>query len=419
MRTGKRFPRSLTILAVVFAYGAADALCYLLDTQSMREQGPGWPLLFLLVLLGYRYAAKTRERRAAGAALIASAVLSVCAVVGREISTSLGLGGILGSAGRVLLFVWRVLCVSSLFYIPLALFFSRAGRQDMVPQPPGARQPLSGLGFFWAVWGGLLLCWLPYYLSFFPGSMSHDSTMQLEQALGTMPLSDAHPVMHTALIALCVRIAALLGAPSACVALYSSLQMLCLSAAFAFACFRLSRWGAPRWVVWVSCAFFAIPPVHPSLGMMMWKDVPHAAATLMLVVQWMDCARNPKAFFASFKRLAVLVVTFFFFGTFRHNGFYICLMALPFFLWCYRAHWKRALAVCLAVTGLLALYRGPALNALNPGRGDVSEFLSIPSQHVARVVKFAHEELSEEDQRIIGEVLPYDDLAASYNQAYK
>jgi len=148
---------------------------------------------------------------------------------------------------------------------------------------------------------------------------------------------------------------------------------------------------------------------------MMWKDVPHAAATLLLVVQWMDCAREPKAFFASFKRLAALVVTFFFFGTFRHNGFYICLLLLPLFPWLFRAHWKRALPVCLAAAALLGIYRGPVLGAMNPERGDVSEFLSIPSQHIARIVATGSAELSREERDMIREVFPYDDLAALYN----
>lgn len=411
MRVGKRLLH--TILAVILAYGTADALGYLLDIQGGRAQGPGWPLLFLLVLLCSRYAPKTHEKRAARAARVAAAVLSLCAVVGREISATLSLSGILGSFGSVLLFAWRVACLSWASSIPSALFFSRAGR--CAPQPSVARPALSGWRLFTVIWISMLLCWLPYYLSFFPGSMSFDSTTQIEQALGSVPLSDAHPVMHTGLIALCVRIAALLGAPSACVALYSSLQMLCLSAAFACACVSLARWGAPRWMLWASWAFFAIPPVHPSLGMMLWKDVPHAAVTLLLVVQWLDCARDPNAFFASRKRLAALGTAFFFFATFRHNGFYVCLLSVPFFLWCFRAHWKRALPLCLAVAALLGVYRGPVLAALHPERGDVSEFLSIPAQHIARLVASQRAALSQDEQDTIRQVLPYDELAERYN----
>ncbi|MCL2812098.1 MAG: DUF6020 family protein [Clostridia bacterium] len=416
MRINKRFLHlSKLILAAPLAYGAAEALFYMADAQNTREQSLAWVAVFLLVLLGYRYAAKVNERRAVWAALTTAAVFSVCTILGREISTTFKIAGIIGSSGNMLRFMWRVLCMGSVFYIPLVLFFSYAGRARCRPPINRRTGGFLGIQLFAALWIGILICWLPYYLSFFPGSMSSDSVVQLEQALGTRPLSDAHPVMHTALIALCVWITALLGVPPACVALYSSLQMLGLSAAFAYACAALFRWGAPRWVAWGSYALFALFPMHPSQGMIMWKDIPHATVTLLLVIQWMDCAREPKAFFASWKRLVALVVTLFFFGTFRHNGFYVCLLSLPLFLWFYRAHWKRSLAVCLATLALLGIYRGPLLSALHPERGDTSEFLSIPAQHIARVVVYREAQLSEEDKEIIGEVLPYSRLIELYD----
>ncbi|MCL2544573.1 MAG: DUF6020 family protein [Clostridia bacterium] len=415
----KRFLRPLqTVCAVLLAYGAAEILFHLADAQSTRRQSLAWLLVFFLVLLGYRRAAKVRERRAALAAAIAAAVLAVLTVLGREISAAHRIAGIIDSAQNMLLFVWRVLCMASVFYIPLVFFFFHGGRLCAVPRPAGAPARLSGPQRFAALWAVILLCWLPYFLAFYPGIMSIDSHRQLEQALGAMPLSDAHPVMHTALIALCVRIAALLGRPSACVALYSGLQMLSLSAALAYACATMFRWGTPRWAAWGTCAFFALAPMHPSLGMTMWKDVPHAAATLLLVIQLMDCAREPEAFFASagsFKRLAALVATMFLFGTLRHNGFYVCLLALPFFLWAFRAHWKRALAVCLAAVALLGVYRGPVLRAVTQERGSVTEFLSIPVQFIARMAVYRAEELSEEDKDIIGEILPYAKLTELYN----
>lgn len=362
-----------------------------------------------------RASAAWRSRRFLGAVAL-SGVFSACLLVGQSIRATDSLRGITGSWADALRFFGRFVGLSALLYLPLALLFDRAIRNNPPANARAANEWHGRRRAFLLMWAGIVLCWLPYYLAFFPGCMTLDSMYQLEQALGVMPLNDWHPLLHTAVIAFCVQVAKLFGAPQACVAMYSAMQMLIMSAVFAGASRALLRHAPSRKrYAWLMYAWFALFPMHPMLCLAMWKDILHAGVTLLLIVSLFSLARDPGAVFRSRRRMAALALCFFLFATLRHNGLYACLLYLPCFLWHYRAHWKSALPLCLTVIALTGVYRGPALQALNPLRGSVAEFLSAPVQFIARVAVQEQDSLPPEDASIIGEILPYERMAELYN----
>lgn len=55
------------------------------------------------------------------------------------------------------------------------------------------------------------LCWMPYYILYYPGIVLGDSASQIWQSIGEYQLSNHHPVVHTLWIKLCIQIGSLYG----------------------------------------------------------------------------------------------------------------------------------------------------------------------------------------------------------------
>ncbi|MFR5855314.1 MAG: hypothetical protein ACLUE8_13905 [Lachnospiraceae bacterium] len=53
---------------------------------------------------------------------------------------------------------------------------------------------------FWMTFAALLVCWLPYYLAYFPGMFNYDSAGEATQ-FTTGQYSGAFPPLHTLLLA--------------------------------------------------------------------------------------------------------------------------------------------------------------------------------------------------------------------------
>ena len=57
----------------------------------------------------------------------------------------------------------------------------------------------------------MVLCWLPYLIAFLPGIISVDTTVQFKQVIDPSQLSNWHPILHTLLIGVFVKIGYLIG----------------------------------------------------------------------------------------------------------------------------------------------------------------------------------------------------------------
>jgi len=248
----------------------------------------------------------------------------------------------------------------------------------------------------------------------FPGVLTPDSFMQMYQAVGYIRLADGHPVIHTWLIAACVKIGALLNIHvTTTPALYNLAQMLLMAMACAYATVTMLRLKAPPLFAGVTYAFFALSPVNAIYSVTMWKDIPHAAVTLLLVTCLLQWTRDPKRLFGSWARMVPASFLLFFFSTFRQNGLIAFVLFVPFFLWYFRRYWKRALLLCLSVFALLGIYRG-GLTLLNVKPPQPGEALSVPMQLAARVVRDHRDTLPIEEEVILREILPVDELPRLY-----
>jgi len=405
------------LCAGAFAFLATNTLFSFAQAQEYVVQSLPFLLLFCLIawqmwLFANEKLWERPHRRTTVAALALALCFSLLAAVGRPLHETgklvfswrqvVHMGGL---ASLLFVLLWRLLHWTTRRTV------DDNTRKESLQQPAPSSRPL----LFCLLALGLLLCWLPAFLLLYPGVLSFDSIAQMHQVAGLVPLDDWHPVIHTWLIAACVKAGQFFGLHiMAATALYSLAQMLFMAAACAYAAVSMLRMGVRPLLVGIVYAFFMLFPVNAVYSVTMWKDIPHAGVTLLLVTCLLQWTRDPKALFDSWPRAAAAVLLLFLFSTLRHNALYAYVLFVPFFLWRFRGYWKRALLLCLSVFALIGVYRA-GLSLLKVVPTQSVETLSVPLQFAARVVRDHRDTLPVGEEEILGEILPVDELHRIYN----
>lgn len=270
-----------------------------------------------------------------------------------------------------------------------------------------------------------VLCWLPYVAIMIPGSMNSDTKDQLAQVInnpdycwtvnavvreeGSSLLNNYHPVFHTALLAVFLKIGELIHSYKISFALMCIAQEAAIGASLSLAVTYL-RWhlGISKRLYRVLIVFCAINPLLPLWGTTLTKDALFIVAMLLCTVMLYDCFKNPENF--KTKKFVCLALVLFYTMISRNNGFYLVLLLLPFAIIHFRKD-KRALVRITAVLLIPILlfkvgYTGIFFKAADIQESSPREMLSIPFQQTARYIVEYGDDISPEEEEAILKVLP-------------
>ena len=252
----------------------------------------------------------------------------------------------------------------------------------------------------------MLLCYVPMFAITFPGSFAYDVPFQLEQVF-TGQYSTHHPLLHTLLMGLCVKLGHAVGQINLGAALYTAIQMAGLAASFALTCTSIARQSGVRAARW-SAAFFALYPLHMMMAVNATKDVLFSGLfvlTLALLREMLVLGRKDKKIIAGivFGGAAMLLL--------RNNALYAMAAWVVLALVMIRKSALRAvLAAVLAMA--LCVFAGNAMKTVtSAAEGDLCEMLSWPIQQLARVRNLHGDKLSEAEKAAIDELMPGDSWA--------
>ncbi len=279
----------------------------------------------------------------------------------------------------------------------LALHFPRMAR-TMRRHPT-----LAAMGF-------LLLCWSPFLVAFFPGTIIWDMGEMLGQLYGLREMSTWHPVFTTWLFGACVWLGRLLAGDNLGAFLFTLLQTITLAYALAESVRFLHRLGLP--VVWrlLALAFFGLSPIFGSFAQAVGKDTLYTAALLLFALRAAEGlhfgALNGKRLWGlgAWALLACLL---------RTNGLYVVLgtaaVLLPF--WLGRRGLRPACGALLAALALAFGFNGLLLPALHIKDATASGIYSVLFQQSARTLRdhaatVTPAEMAEIDRVLDAQALP-------------
>lgn len=365
--------------------------------------------------------------------LIPFAVLYSCFIIFGNLEKAEELGAV-RNIGRIL--SWLAISYALLLLL-CVLLFNREAFFSYLPEKFRLSVPRKREGkwyIFILFFLVCLLCYLPFYLMYYPTWYSNDAVWQTQQILGMVPKSNHHPYFHTLLIQFFFRIGyRLSGTVTGGLAFYTFWQMAVMALVFAFILYKLYQRGTrPLWLV-LALLFYAVLPFNAVLTICMGKDEFFAAALFFYTwttAEYVVSGRNISgkhenlryaAYFASGLMVCLLRSN----GIFVFLGTTVILLISDFLQKRKRGNGSGGKSVrgaiipkkylCAAFVLLCYLiWQGPVLKALDVQPPDIIESLTMPVQHLT-CAYLKGGELTEEEKEMIERVVPADRLAEEYN----
>lgn len=251
----------------------------------------------------------------------------------------------------------------------------------------------------------LLLCWLPYYLAYFPGMFNYDSAGEAAQ-FTTGQYNGAFPPLHTLLLAAFYWLGGAVGSYNAGIALYTAVQACAVAAALAYANAMLCRLGVKRGFRIGLAAAYGLLPGFPLLVTSTTKDLFFCAALLPLLCLLAEGQREPKRLKKRGYAVAVVALTALS-CLLRPNGVAAMAVALVsgWFLLPKEGHRRFAVLLLCGIIGFAGADQGMKA-ALHPSKTGLRELLSVPLAQVSRVYVRQQEELTETEKEEILSFIP-------------
>ena len=273
----------------------------------------------------------------------------------------------------------------------------------------GTSKRIAGIRFkfpWWACMVFLILCWIPAWLSIFPGAFNYDAYDEWSQ-VADGALTSHHPVVHVLWVGgLLEKFHGLTGSYNAGIAVCTGMQMLILAGVFAYTLHFLREFQVPDIFCCFALLFYGFSPVIQLFAVSTTKDVLFTAAQLLFLLGLIRLFCRREAFFRNGWQMAFFGISAFCTMILRNNGLYIVVFTLAVAAVCCKKYWKKFLPILLSVCIAYGIYTGPVYRMLHVTPGGIEEMLSVPLQQLARVYKYDRDSLKEEDLELLCQVVP-------------
>lgn len=265
----------------------------------------------------------------------------------------------------------------------------------------------------------ILLCWLPWVLSYYPASMDWDVYLQISSTMsfGKWVPSNHHPWFSSWVLTQFFKLGRAMGSDNAGIFIFVCLRDLLIVAIYSQCVSLLHKSGVKRWICLMTMFYYAVTPVWGAYAKHGFKDTFSTAlfcaymTSLIVIVlrakegqlRWPDCL------WYGFITLMT--------SLFRNNPIYAMAPAtvlLMIFLFTRKLDWKKIVVLPLGAI----LFFGINHYALNyggilPGRS--VEALSIPVQQTGRTVKYHGDTITPQEKQAINGYLDYPSMAGMYD----
>ena len=338
-------------------------------------------LFFLLFAFYNKYLEKYRklDKRTKRFSLILSLIISIILITGSIVSSYIfSKIGLIFLSHSVFYLLAGIVGFTLFFKIPIGLLLKKLPNLTVKDD-----RKLTKKGF-WLILGIFIICWLPYFLRYFPAVMTPDSYYIIHY-VENLELNDLHAFGHTWFFGIFYYIGkAIFHSMNLAVAFYSIIQMFISAAIFTYLIKFLYEKSIKNIYLIIVTLFLALSPLFAIYSITLWRDILFSLAFVILFISLYKFVDNKYSFSPSIILMyifSVLVILFF-----RNNGIYIILLFIPFFIGLGKKHRKIILFGNLGIVILYFLVKGPIFDYLGVQKTTSVEAFSIPLQQISQVI---------------------------------
>lgn len=259
----------------------------------------------------------------------------------------------------------------------------------------------------------ILICWIPYFLTLYPGVLTADSISQFSSFVnGFNIVSDHHPVIHTVFIGMIYNVGFFMfHNVNLATGFVSITQMIIMASIFSYFLMWLYKRNVSRTILILILLYFSLSPIHGYYSVTMWKDVLFGGFFLLFTLNIIDLDQSNSFDIKQIVKFILLSLLILFF---RNNALYVYIFCIPFFIYLYKNKlFNIVLCICISLLCFF-IVKGPVFRYFNIKKSSSSEYIAIPLQQVGRM-SYKYVDFSEEELDIINELIPVDAMSNLYN----
>ena len=271
----------------------------------------------------------------------------------------------------------------------------------------------------------IFVCYLPYLISFFPGTLNNDSYIQMHMILGKVEFTSHHPPLSTYLMSGVVLLGKKIWCDNFGFFLFVLIQTLSMALTFAYTIKFLQKFKTPYFLRIIILLVYCLVPMYPIFATCVIKDTLFLVAFIWYVLFLIDMALDYKTFFSKKSKVILFALTTLLLALLRNNGIYsilftdailvIVMLAKKLLRGEKKLKKIQVLSCFLVPVILFFIVTSIIYPAMGIKDGSRKEMLSFPAQQTARYIKEYGDEISISDKKIIDKVFEYDVMADSYN----
>ncbi|MBS5450347.1 MAG: hypothetical protein KHZ24_03925 [Coriobacteriia bacterium] len=266
----------------------------------------------------------------------------------------------------------------------------------------------------------IMLCWLPYLVWLFPGTLWYDTSWQVYEYYSGS-LSDHHPFLLVYLYGAFIDMGrALLGDGTYGMFVLICLQYIAAAFGFSLVCSYLHRAGARRGLCVGILLFFGLFPFFPMMFCSIVKDTLQAVLFIYFSLLFCEVVRTRGELLRKTWPCIALLLLGLAICIVKKTGVYVVapsLIALAFMKLRWGGRALLPLIGALLAVVMLVVFPRLVLPALDVEPGGKQESLAVPIQQVAHDVKYYGDEFSDEDKQLINDFLwiDFDDIPSEFD----
>lgn len=266
----------------------------------------------------------------------------------------------------------------------------------------------------------IVIAWLPYLISCYPGVVQWDGLRQLENFSHLSQSDNSHPVFTTLLMGICMSIGKILKNDNLGVFIYILPQFIMCAFVFAYSIHFVKRFNTPYWIRWMTLFFFSFISLWPLYAVSLFKDTLYYMVFLCYILLNIQVLMEGDLFWSSKKQVIGLITIAVLLCLIRPNGIYVVFLSMPFWIVAFsKKKAKRNFIVLILVTVFLVSgFNKIVVPGLGVAPGRKQEAYCAFMQQTARYVKTYGKEVTDEEKKVISEVYDYELLSEVYNPEY-
>lgn len=258
-----------------------------------------------------------------------------------------------------------------------------------------------------------ILCWLPYLVIFYPGSVPYDGYLQLNMFYGIDPATNHHPWFSTLVMGSLHRIGGHVSDNFGVFVVILAQSFFC---AFVFSriCKKIISYQISKRVKICSVLFYAIVPTWGAYAQALIKDTVYYGLFGLFMIYYIEMIETKK--FSDKRHLLLFLMVSCAAELYRNEAVYILIPSIMSLMIIMAKKEYKKIILSLTVVLLVHIgFKQVIFPIFDVREGSVKEMLSVPFQQTARYVIKHEEELTDDEIETIDQVLSYQTIKEKYD----